>query len=191
MTRGNSCEVLVSRARQLLESRSHSSHTSAAFQGGLAVTDENRDSFKTLCHSYPVDLIASWCEVDIATARHYKAGTREPGKSAYRLFLLYREGRVLPADWEGFSFRNGVMWDPYGKPFTRQLLMVYGIAWQIFREWTRDDPVRRRTLDELQGVRLPKAGVPALAGAEPKASKLAGRKSETVRRAFRQTPLPR
>src|SRR5258708_37150241 len=100
---------------------------------------EYRQSFKDLVYGFPADLIATWCEVDLKTARHWKAGTREPGRSAWKLFALYLEGQVLPADWEGFSFRNGQMWDPYGKPFTRAQLRLYGIAWQIFREWTRDD----------------------------------------------------
>jgi hypothetical protein len=150
-----------------------------------------RDSFKDLCYGFPVDLIATWCEVDVQTARHWKAGTREPGRSAYKLFALHLNGQVLPAEWEGFSFRNGQMWDPYGKPFTRAQLRLYGIAWQIFREWTRDDVERRATLDDLMGLR-PKLKAPstvqATAGSgtvlEPKASALVRiRSPETVRRA--------
>ncbi len=145
-----------------------------------------RDSFKNLCYGIPVDLIATWCEVDLKTARHWKAGTREPGKSAWKLFALYLEGQVLPADWEGFSFRNGHMWDPYGKPFTRAQLRLYGIAWQIFREWTRDDAERRATLDDLMGGKAHPllAGAAAGGPAEPEASPSQQRRPETVRRAL-------
>jgi hypothetical protein len=110
-----------------------------------------RNTFKDLCYGIPIDLMATWCNVDLKTARHWKSGTREPGRSAWKLFALHLNGQVLPADWEGFSFRGGQMWDPYGKPFTRAQLRLYGIAWQIFREWTRDDAVRRATLDDLMG----------------------------------------
>jgi hypothetical protein len=154
-----------------------------------------RESFKDLCYGFPVDLIASWCEVDLKTARHWKAGTREPGRSAWKLFALHLNGQVLPADWEGFSFRNGQMWDPYGKPFTRAQLRLYGIAWQIFREWTRDDAERRATLDDLMGGKahpllaaaLPaaeRAAEPRIAAAEPQASPSPQRRPEAVRRAL-------
>jgi hypothetical protein len=153
-----------------------------------------RESFKDLCYGIPVDLIATWCAVDIQTARHYKAGTRTPGKAAFKLFALHLSGQILPADWDGISFRDGQMWDPYGKPFTRAQLRLYGIAWQIFREWTRDDAERRATLDDLMGngvdaVRSAALGhkraVRALAiAAEPQASALVRHRSpETVRRA--------
>jgi hypothetical protein len=156
------------------------------------VTVKYRESFKDLSYGIPVDLIATWCAVDIQTARHWKAGTREPGKGAWKLFGLHINGQILPADWEGFSFREGLMWDPYGKPFTRAQLRLYGIAWQIFREWTRDDAERRATLDDLMGAKqiplLAAAGkeraVRALTGAaEPQASTSPRRRPETVRRA--------
>lgn len=152
-------------------------------------------TFKKMCYGIPVDLLATWCCVDIQTARHWKSGTREPGKSAFKLFALHMEGKIVPADWDGFSFRNGHMWDPYGQPFTRAQLRTYGIAWQIFREWTRDDATRRRTLDDLQGVKQPpllaasgqqrveRAALPA--AAEPQASSSSPRRRpETVRRAI-------
>jgi hypothetical protein len=126
------------------------------------------ETFKDACYGIPVDLIATWCAVDIQTARHWKSGTRAPGKGAFKLFNLHLNGQILPADWEGFSFRDGQMWDPYGKPFTRSQLRLYGIAWQIFREWTRDDAERRATLDDLCGIkRLP----PMAAGAEERAAR--------------------
>jgi hypothetical protein len=153
-----------------------------------------RETFKGLCHGIPVDLIATWCAVDIQTARHYKAGTRTPGKAAFKLFSLHLSGQILPADWDGFSFRDGQMWDPYGKPFTRGQLRLYGIAWQIFREYTRDDAERRAMLDDLMRTdgdapRLAALGreraVRALSdAAEAQPSALVRHRSpETVRRA--------
>lgn len=156
---------------------------------------EYRGSFKNLCYGIPVDMIATWCEVDLKTARHWKAGTREPGRSAWKLFALHLEGQVVPAEWQGFSFRNGQMWDPYGKPFTRAQLRLYGIAWQIFREWTRDDAERRATLDDLMGGKNPhvlEAPPPPaerlaqrrIGASEPQASPSPQRRPETVRRAI-------
>lgn len=150
------------------------------------------ETFKSLCYGIPVDLIATWCAVDIQTARHWKAGTRIPGKSSYKLFALHLEGRILPADWEGYSFRDGQMWDPYGKSFTRKALNLYGIAWQIFREWTRDDAERRATLDDIMGATADvkalcaeRASSASVAAPEPKASALVRPpKPETVRQRY-------
>jgi hypothetical protein len=162
------------------------------------VTVKFRETFKDLCYGFPVDLIATWCAVDLKTARHWKAGTREPGRSAWKLFAIHMNGQVLPADWEGFSFREGQMWDPYGKPFTRAQLRLYGVAWQIFREWTRDDAARRATLDDLMGEkstpvlaaaarRIERSESPGVA-AEPQASISPQRRPETVRRALAARP---
>jgi hypothetical protein len=139
------------------------------------VTD-SRETFKDACYGIPVDLIATWCAVDIQTARHWKSGSREPGKGAFKLFNLHLNGQILPADWEGFSFRDGQMWDPYGKAFTRAQLRLYGIAWQIFREWTRDDAERRATLDDLCGIkRLPLLA----AGAQERAARALSAATQT------------
>jgi len=156
-----------------------------------AVSVEFREPFKNLCHGIPVDLIATWCAVDVQTARHWKAGTRVPGSASYKLFALHLDGRILPADWEGYSFRDGVMWDPYGKSFTRKALNLYGIAWQMFREWTRDDASRRATLDDIMGAAVDvkalgaaRASNASVAAPEPKASALVRyRRPETVRMA--------
>jgi hypothetical protein len=155
------------------------------------VSVEFREPFKNLCHGIPVDLIATWCAVDVQTARHWKAGTRVPGSASYKLFALHLDGRILPADWEGYSFRDGVMWDPYGKSFTRKALNLYGIAWQMFREWTRDDASRRATLDDIMGAAVDvkalgaaRASNASVAAPEPKASALVRyRRPETVRMA--------
>jgi hypothetical protein len=83
------------------------------------------------------------------------------------------------------------MWDPYGKAFTRKALNLYSVAWQIFREWTRDDAERRATLDDIMGAVV---DVKALGAArasrasedapEPQASAFVRqRKPETVRMA--------
>ena len=152
-----------------------------------------RTAFQELCRGYPADLIATWCCVDVQTARHWKSGTRSPSRSAAQLFALYLNGQVLPADWEGFSFRQGVMWDPYGKPFTRASLRLYGIAWQIWREWTKNDGEKRAVLDSLcrTGDLALRSGPASLASevhelsqgrAEPKASDFVRRRlPETVR----------
>jgi hypothetical protein len=149
------------------------------------------ESFKNLCYGIPVDLIATWCAVDIQTARHWKSGSRVPGRGSYKLFVLHLDGRILPADWDGYSFRDGLMWDPFGKSFTRKSLNLYSVAWQIFREWTRDDAERRATLDDIMGAAMDvkalgaaKASNASDAAPEPKASALVRhRRPETVRMA--------
>jgi hypothetical protein len=114
-----------------------------------AAVGKPRTAFQELCYGIPVDLIAVWCCVDIQSARHYKAGTRSPGKPALELFRLNLDGRVLPAEWQGFSFRGGKMWDPYGKELSHSVLRAYPIALQLMREWARGNDARTRALDEI------------------------------------------
>jgi hypothetical protein len=129
--------------------------------GGDAVLDGNLDSlsegavsksktyFQELCYGCNVDLIAEWCGVDIKTARHFKAGTRRPGRQAQELFLLHRDGRILPAEWEGFSFRGGRLFDPYGKELTHGILRAYPIALQLLRALARGNASATRDIDAL------------------------------------------
>jgi hypothetical protein len=152
-----------------------------------------------MCYGYPVDLIAQWCCVDVQTARHYKAGTRRPGKASLTLFSLNRDGAILPAEWQGFSFRGATMWDPYGKPLTHGVLRSYQLALQIMGEWARGDSHRTRTLDEIfyASADARTALLPAIeqrsearAGSEAKPSDLVRSVTpETVRRRIRSRPV--
>ena len=148
---------------------------------------------------HSLDLIAQWCCVDLKTARHYKSGARAPGKSALVLFVLHANGLVLPAEWQGFSFRGGTLWDPSGRPLTHGMLRAYELGIQVMREWARGDDIRTRTLDEIfheaHATLLPPASAAqrqrsAGAGGEAKPSALVLQpEPETVRkRTLRPTP---
>jgi hypothetical protein len=148
-SRGISCPAQVSLSDDGDLSRTPSSTTEAAPLDPGAALAKLATKFKELCEGYPPDLVAQWCCVDLKTARHYKAGTRRPGKAALTLFALNRDGAVLPAEWQGFSFRGDTMWDPYGKPLTQGVLRAYQMGLQLMREWARGDAHRTRTLDEI------------------------------------------
>jgi len=134
---------------EALASEPSSSTTNAAPSDPGAALAKLRTKFQELCYGYPIDLIAQWCCVDLKTARHYKAGTRRPGRAALTLFALHLDGAILPAEWRGFSFRGGLMWDPYGKPLSHGVLRAYQLGVQLMREWARGDAERTRTLDEI------------------------------------------
>lgn len=196
--RGDSCPSQVSPSGDGGLSRTHRSTTGAAPSDPGAALGKRRTKFQELCHGIPVDLIASWCCVDVQTARHYKAGTRSPGRSALALFLLHLHGAVLPAEWRGFSFRGGTLWDPYGKPLTHGLLRAYQLGIQLMREWARNDADRTRTLDEIFYARPTALAPPpgsaherseGRTGGEAQPSSLVrGPGPETIRRRIRQRP---
>lgn len=125
--------------------------------------------FRELCEGYSPDLIADWCGVDYKSALQFKSGQRSPGAQALRLFLLNRDGRILGAEWEGFSIRGGTMWDPYGKPLTAGQLRAYEIALQMLRELMRGNPLLNRELDALfhQAARLSRRPGEASAASGP------------------------
>jgi hypothetical protein len=148
-SRGQFCESQVGPSDDGDPSRSPSSTTTAAPLDPGAALAKLRTKFQELCYGIPIDLIAQWCCVDLKTARHYKSGTRSPGKSALVLFMLHRNGLVLPAEWQGFSFRDGTMWDPSGKPLTHGMLRAYELGIQLMREWARGNNRRTRTLDQI------------------------------------------
>jgi Phage protein len=197
-TRGISCPAQVSPSDDGGLSRTPSSTTEAApFDPGAALA-KIRTKFQDLCYGFPIDLIADWCCVDLKTARHYKSGTRIPGKAAAMLFTLFSRGLVVPAQWEGFSFRGFRLYDPYGKELTAGQLRAYQLGLQMMREWARGDALRTRTLDEIFSTAtlalpprpdraLPPPLVAGASPAEPKASDLVRLPpSETKRRRIAQ-----
>ena len=103
--------------------------------------------FRTCATAYPS--ISSLSGAASIRKPHYKAGTRSLGKASRELFVLNLKGRVVPADWEGFSFRGSKLWDTYGKELTHGVLRAYLIALQMRREWARGDALLTRTLDEI------------------------------------------
>jgi hypothetical protein len=158
-TRGEIAKPQYASPTSDVSAETSSSTTDAApFDPGAALA-KIRTKFQELCYGFPIDLIADWCCVDLKTARHYKSGTRRPGKAAAMLFTLFSRGAVIPAQWEGFSFRGSRFFDPYGKELTAGQLRAYQVGLQMMREWARGDAQRTRYLDELYtvGVALPSA----------------------------------
>ena len=74
-----------------------------------------KTQFQTLCYRISEDLVAQWCQVELETARLYKSGVRSPCPAELELFLLNLDGRIVPSEWKGFSFRGALMWDRYGR----------------------------------------------------------------------------
>lgn len=127
-------------------------------------------SFKSLLYGVPVAVIAEWCCVSTAVASKYKEGVRSPSPAAQRLFALHLEGRVVPDEWQGFCFRGGQFWDPYGKAFTHGQLRAYEIGLQLLRAFAYGDPDRLKRVEELfliseQNKLL---AYPQVRGADPK-----------------------
>src|SRR5258708_2703990 len=92
---------------------------------------EYRQSFKDLGYGFPADLIAPWCEVDLKTARHWKAGTTEPGSSASKLVALNVKAQVRPASWEVHQARN--VWTSQRQPIAGAGRNICGLCQKISR----------------------------------------------------------
>ena len=91
-----------------------------------------------LFYGYPVELIQSWCGVSRQTAYLYKIGTSTPSKSAVRLFVLHRDGRVLGPEWTRWTIRKDQLIDPEGNGTTQSQLRAYWMLIQLARELARD-----------------------------------------------------
>lgn len=63
---------------------------------------------------FPAELIAEWCGVSVGTAEHYKAGRRKPPTPVLRLFRLYRDGKVLGQEWDGYKVHKEKLFGPDG-----------------------------------------------------------------------------
>ena len=66
-------------------------------------------------YGYPAELIAEWCGVSVGTAEHYKAGRRKPPTPVLRLFGLYRDGKVLGQEWNGYKIHEEKLFEPNGR----------------------------------------------------------------------------
>jgi hypothetical protein len=84
----------------------------------------SNSQFQELSYGIPVELIAWWLEVSVNVALKYKNGSRVPCSAALQLFKLKREGRVVPDEWQGFSFRGGQFFGPDNRVFTHGHLSV-------------------------------------------------------------------
>jgi hypothetical protein len=85
-------------------------------------------------YGFPDHLIANWTGVSLATARRYKSGKLRPSAAVMRLFLLYRERRVLGPEWAGWLVKPDSIVDPDGNETTRSQLHSYFWVVQMARE---------------------------------------------------------
>jgi hypothetical protein len=90
-------------------------------------------------YGYPVEQIAEWCGVSIATAHSWKYGTAHPKRSALRLFTFMRDGRLLGnPHWDGWQVRGDKIIDPEGNVTTAAQLRAYALIVDFARELARD-----------------------------------------------------
>lgn len=92
----------------------------------------------SIFHGYPAELVSEWCCVSLRTAREYKSGARKPTKQAAKLFLLYRDRRVLTTDWRDWLIKPDAIVDPDGNETTRAQLRGYWLIMQFAREVARE-----------------------------------------------------
>jgi hypothetical protein len=109
----------------------------------------SKSQFQELCYGIPVELIALWLQVSATVARKYKSGFRAPCPAALQLFKLKLEGRVVPDEWHGFSFRGGQLFGPDNRAFTQGHLRAYGLGMQLPREYARGDVKRNAEVERI------------------------------------------
>jgi hypothetical protein len=76
----------------------------------------------------------------VKTAREWKAGRRKPSLQALRLFGLYRDRRVLTAEWRGWVVKPNAIVDPDGNETGRSQLFGYFLVLQWASELASRDP---------------------------------------------------
>jgi len=85
-------------------------------------------------YGYPAEVIAEWCGVSVATAKHYKAGSRRPPTPVIRLFRLYRDQKVLGKDWDGHKVQGPKLFGPDGKSITASHIVLQSLLWQALAD---------------------------------------------------------
>jgi hypothetical protein len=119
-------------------------------------------------YSYPVELVADWCAVSLATAASWKCGVAKPSRQALRLFELHRDERVLSArEWQEWRVRGALLVDPDGNATTQGQLRAYAIAIRLFLDMARSGSKWSEVTPELVQVRELLSGSEAPSGAVP------------------------
>ncbi len=117
-------------------------------------------------YSYPVALIASWCDVTVQTAASWKCGVAKPSRQALRLFELHRDGRILGgAEWDRWRVHGATLVDPEGNSTSQGQLRAYAIAIRLFLEMARAGSKWSKVTPELEQVRDLLGGSEAPSGA--------------------------
>lgn len=105
-----------------------------------------------LFYSYPIEVIARVLGVSHRHARRLKYGQQRPTEPARRLWLAWRDGRLLPPGWADAAFdQRGRLWiggECFSTP--NQILAILTVAMNA----------RHQTEEE----RSPKAGVSCVLG---------------------------
>lgn len=72
--------------------------------------------------------------MSVGTAEHYKAGRRKPPTPVLRLFRIYRDGKALGPDWDGYKIVGKKLFGPNGKGLTVRHILLVEILWQTLAE---------------------------------------------------------
>lgn len=97
-----------------------------------------------LFYSFSAEQIAAWCGVSRRTALAYKRGLRRPSPQAVRLFVLHRDGRVLPDSWgRGWALTETSVVDPERHELPITWIRGYFLLMQWARSQARDLGVLR------------------------------------------------
>jgi hypothetical protein len=114
---------------------------------------------RLLFDGYPAWLIAEWCCVSQQTAYHWKSGVRIPGKTALRLFMLHKSGRVLTDEWDGWGVHRGKLCDPSGNELEQDQIRAYSFVYQLAQEYGKQNRRADEVLQRLAARRVPKVHV--------------------------------
>ena len=104
---------------------------------GASKPSQPRNSVSLLFYSYPPQLIAQWCRCTLAHAYRLKQGRTKPSPTLLRLFEHHARGRVLGAEWKGWTIRGDRLFDPEGNEFTQSRLRGYLMMLQYCSELAR------------------------------------------------------
>ena len=85
-------------------------------------------------YGIPAHIIAEWCGVSIGTAEHYKAGRRKCPTPVLRLFRLYRDGKVLGREGDGYKIHKEKLFGPDGREVTAAQIAHLSHVCQLLAE---------------------------------------------------------
>lgn len=77
------------------------------------------------------EIVAEWCAISVETAKHFLSGRRRPSPPVRKLYDLYREGKVLGPEWEGWRIKGDRLLDPHGNEMSIQLLEHWQLVCQL------------------------------------------------------------
>jgi hypothetical protein len=107
-----------------------------------------------LFYGYGAAEIAHWCGISYRTALAYKRGSRKPSASVARLFVLHRDGQVVPVEWgRGWLLSRTKVVTPEAVELPVSWLRNY----QLLVQWARRVACDHGLRDEFD-VRLSRIG---------------------------------